>query len=77
MVIYPPLGKQQDAISHLTPHPFDVCYCGDYRCEHVGGAGACRLGSLCTPAQCHQFRFVRGPSDQDKDRFESSRKSSK
>lgn len=52
----------------MTGHPFDACYCGDYRHQHVDGAGKCRLGSLCTPSPCHRFRFVRGPSEADRDR---------
>jgi hypothetical protein len=46
-------------------HPFDVCECGDYRHQHVGGTGRCILGSLCTPVGCSKFRFFRGPSESD------------
>jgi hypothetical protein len=46
-------------------HPFDTCYCGDYRHQHVDGKGRCKLGSLCTPYPCQKFRFVAGPSEDD------------
>lgn len=46
-------------------HPFDVCWCGDYRHQHVDGMGRCLLGSLCTPSPCMRFRFSSGPSQTD------------
>lgn len=49
-----------------TEHPYDTCYCGDYRHQHEGGTGRCLLGSLCTPEPCRKFRFVSGPSDEDR-----------
>lgn len=50
----------------MSAHPFDVCFCGDYRHQHVGGTGRCLLGDLCTPLPpCQEFRFASGPSDED------------
>lgn len=40
-------------------HPFDVCHCGDYRHQHENETGKCKLGSLCTPTPCSQFRLFR------------------
>lgn len=50
----------------IEQHPFDVCYCGDYRHQHEGGKGRCKLGGLCTPSPCQRFRYVQGPSDEDR-----------
>lgn len=49
----------------MREHPYDLCECGDYRHQHVGGIGRCMLGSLCTPTPCEKFRFSRGPSKDD------------
>jgi hypothetical protein len=38
---------------------FDVCKCGDYRHQHEGGTGRCKLGELCFPGQCQKFRLFR------------------
>lgn len=59
------MGENIDA---PEPHPYDCCECGDYRHQHVNGRGACRLGSLCTPGRCQQFRFLHGPSAEDRTR---------
>lgn len=40
-------------------HPNDVCKCGDYRHQHVDGTGRCKLGSLCSPSPCTEFRLSR------------------
>jgi hypothetical protein len=50
------------AMTAAAGHAFDVCKCGDYRHQHVGGTGRCLLGSLCTPYPCQRFRFFCGPS---------------
>ncbi len=42
----------------MTENPYDVCYCGDYRHQHVNGIGRCMLGSLCTPTPCQKFRLA-------------------
>jgi hypothetical protein len=38
--------------------PDDVCACGDYRHQHEGGVGRCKLGVLCWPTPCQRFRAV-------------------
>lgn len=38
-------------------HPLDVCRCGDFRHQHEGGTGRCKLGSRCTPFGCRRFRM--------------------
>lgn len=43
----------------MRAHPADVCCCGDYRRQHVGGEGRCTLGNLCSPAPCRRFRLNR------------------
>lgn len=42
----------------MSPDPFDVCLCGDFRHQHQDGRGRCKMGSLCTPFPCAQFRLL-------------------
>lgn len=56
------------------PHPYDVCACGDYRHQHEGGIGRCKLGSLCTPTPCMKFRFAHGPYESDKSKSDPTEK---
>lgn len=42
---------------------FDVCYCGDYRHQHVNGSGKCKLEDLCWPGRCQKFRLDREASE--------------
>ena len=42
----------------MPGHILDVCECGDYRHQHVDGRGRCKLGELCRPTPCQQFRLA-------------------
>lgn len=45
--------------SGIDAHDLDTCMCGDYRRQHVNGAGRCMLNELCTPTPCRKFRLFR------------------
>lgn len=36
----------------------EICRCGDFRWQHERGTGRCKLGSLCKPWPCQQFRLL-------------------
>lgn len=42
-------------------HPLDICECGDYRRDHDGEIGRCRLPNDLTHGfkECHRFRLSR------------------
>jgi hypothetical protein len=61
-------------VKNMSKRSFDVCECGDYRHQHVGGTGRCLLGSLCTPAPCSKFRFSRSASEAWRTDIESAPK---
>ena len=54
---------------------FDACDCGDYRHQHIDGTGQCRLGSLCTPSHCQQFRLCLPASEIPNPYAQASRES--
>lgn len=42
-------------------HELDICECGDYRRDHVGGTGECRMPNDLSHGfrRCKEFRMFR------------------
>ena len=52
-----------------TPHPDDICHCGDRRRDHIYGTGLCKLNGLghgVPGYRCTGFRFAYYASETSK-----------
>lgn len=57
---------------YISGHPLDECTCGDYRRDHDGGSGPCKVCQALNPPwldKCLAFSLRAAATQEEVDRF--------